>query len=121
MNFFEAGVSADGRSAVLGEAVQVPLNGAGLAAWAGKKVVLGIRPEHLVLEDDQAGHIRLTVDHVELLGADTLVHGHFGQGNVSLIVRLPDVHRFEKQAAIGISVPPGKLHLFDPQTGKRIA
>jgi ABC-type sugar transport system ATPase subunit len=53
-----------------------------------------------------------------LLGADTLVHGR--SGGISLTVRLPDVHRIEKQATIALSVPPAKLHLFDPDTKKRI-
>ena len=120
MNFLEANVSEDGRSVVLGGSVQVPLNGAGLTAWARKKVVLGVRPEHLELNGNQAASIQLMVDHLELLGADTLVHGHFGEGNISLTIRLPDVHRFEKHTTIGLSLPPAKLHLFDPETKKRI-
>jgi sn-glycerol 3-phosphate transport system ATP-binding protein len=120
MNFLEADVGADGRSADLGGTVRVPLSGAGLPASARKKVVVGIRPEHLALDGDHTGGIRLTVDHVELLGADTLVHGHLGESNITLTVRLPDVHRFEKHATIELSLPPGKLHLFDPTTKKRI-
>jgi sn-glycerol 3-phosphate transport system ATP-binding protein len=120
MNFLEAIVSEGGRSVVLGRSVHVPLNGTGLAAWAHKKIILGVRPEHLELGGNQTGGIRLTVDHLELLGADTLVHGHFGEDHIALTVRLPDVHRFEKHATIGLSLPPAKLHLFDPETKKRI-
>jgi sn-glycerol 3-phosphate transport system ATP-binding protein len=120
MNFLEASVSEDGRSALLDRAVRVPLNGAGLPAWARRKVILGVRPEHLELDGGATAGIRLTVDHVELLGADTLVHGHFGEGNIALTVRLPDVHRIEKHALIGLSLPPAKLHLFDPETKTRI-
>jgi sn-glycerol 3-phosphate transport system ATP-binding protein len=120
MNFLEAFVSEDGRSVVLGRSVQVALNGAGLPAWARRKVVLGVRPEHLELDGREGGGIRLTIDHLELLGADTLVHGHFGEENLSLIVRLPDVHRFEKRSTIGLALPAAKLHLFDPETKKRI-
>jgi sn-glycerol 3-phosphate transport system ATP-binding protein len=120
MNFLEAEVSADGRSAVLDGDVRVHLNGAGLPAWAGKKVVLGIRPEHLELKADGTGGLRFTVDHVELLGADTLVHGRLGPAQIPLTVRLPDVQRFEKLTLIGLSLPPAKLHRFDPETKKRI-
>ena len=60
------------------------------------------------------------MNHVELLGADTLVHGRLGQDGAALTVRLHDVQRFEKHAAIPLLVSPDKLHLFDPETGKRI-
>jgi sn-glycerol 3-phosphate transport system ATP-binding protein len=118
MNFLEAEVNADGRAVVLAEAVRIALEGAGAPAWAGKKVILGVRPEHLELNGNRKGGIHLTVDHVELLGADTLVHGR--SGDVFLSVRLPDVHRIEKHATIALYVPPEKLHLFDPGTKKRI-
>jgi sn-glycerol 3-phosphate transport system ATP-binding protein len=118
MNFLEADVGGDGRALILSGAVRLPLNGPGLPAWNGKKVVLGVRPEHLELNGGREGGIQLTVDHVELLGADTLVHGRCG--NMVLTVRLPDVHRIEKQATIALSASPEKLHLFDPETKKRV-
>jgi sn-glycerol 3-phosphate transport system ATP-binding protein len=120
MNFFKAKVSADGRSAVLSGAARIQLSDDGLPAWAGKNIILGVRPEHLELNGHPADGIQLTVDHVELLGADTLVHGHFGEYNSSLVVRLPEVHRLEKNAIIAFSVPPAKLHPFDPETKSRI-
>ena len=41
MNFLEAHVSEDGRALVLPGTVRIPLNGAGLPAWARKIVILG--------------------------------------------------------------------------------
>jgi sn-glycerol 3-phosphate transport system ATP-binding protein len=118
MNFLEAHVSEGGRTLVLSDAVHLPMNGAGLPAWAGEKVVLGVRPEHLELHGRREGGIQLIVDHVELLGADTLVHGRCG--SMALTVRLPDVHRIEKQTTIALCASPEKLHLFDPETKKRV-
>jgi len=120
MNFLKAKVSADGRSAVLSGAVRTQLSDDGLPAWAGKNIVLGVRPEHLELNARPTDGIQLTVDHVELLGADTLVHGHFRESNTALVARLPEVHRLEKNAMITFSVPPAKLHPFDPETKQRI-
>jgi len=119
MNFIETEVSADGKALALPGAVRIPLNRGGLPNWTGKRVILGVRPEHLELNGKREGGIHLTVDHVELLGADTLVHGR--SGGISLTVRLPDVHRIEKQAMVALSVPSEKLHLFDPETRNRIA
>ncbi len=118
MNFLEARVSPDGRALVLPGAVRLSLNGVGLPARAGQQVVMGIRPEHLELNGNRQGGIQLAVDHVELLGADTLVHGRCGE--IALIVRLADVHRIEKHATLPLTIPPAKLHLFDPETKKRI-
>jgi sn-glycerol 3-phosphate transport system ATP-binding protein len=118
MNFLEAEVSEDGKHLVLSEDVRIPLNGSGLPAWTGKKVILGVRPEHLEVNANREDVITLTVDHVELLGADTLIHGRFA--GIALTVRLPDVHRIEKHAEIALTVSTEKLHLFDPDTKKRI-
>jgi sn-glycerol 3-phosphate transport system ATP-binding protein len=118
MNFIEAEMSENGKAVVLPGAVRIPLEGAGIPAWAGKKAVLGVRPEHLELNGNLQGGIHLTVDHVELLGADTLVHGR--SGSIALTVRLPDVHRIDKQATIALAAAPAKLHLFDPETKKRL-
>jgi sn-glycerol 3-phosphate transport system ATP-binding protein len=120
MNFMEVTVLEDGKALRLPGNFRVLLNGAGIPGWFGKKVFLGIRPEHLVLETTRPGSLILSVDQVELLGADTLVHGHLGEEKVALTVRLPDVHRFEKRATIPLVISSEKLHLFDPQTKQRI-
>ncbi len=120
MNFMEVTVQEGGQALKLTGDIQIPWNGPVLPGWAGKKVILGIRPEHLELDSKDLRSILFTVDQVELLGADTLLYGHLGREQVPLTVRLPDVHRFEKQATVRLSISPGKLHLFDRETKKRI-
>jgi sn-glycerol 3-phosphate transport system ATP-binding protein len=60
------------------------------------------------------------VDHVELLGADTLVHGHFSENKNLLTLRLTDIQDFKKNTILPLSIPPQKIHLFDMETGNRI-
>ncbi len=120
MNFMEVTVQEGGQTLKLPGDILIPLNGSSLSGWAGRKAILGIRPEHMELEVKGPRTILFTVGQVELLGADTLVYGHIGAEKVSLTVRLPDVHRFEKNAAIQLSISQEKLHLFDPETKKRI-
>ncbi len=120
MNFIEACIITDGSSVELPGNINLALANSDVAEFRGKEVILGIRPEHFELAQDQSGMIDLRVDHVELLGADTLVHGHFGKDQAMLTVRLPDVHHFEKHTALSIRVPPQKLHLFDKEEGSRI-
>lgn len=81
---------------------------------------MGIRPEHFKLAEEKQGDLHLRVDHVELLGADTLVHGHFGEDKTSLTVRLADVQHFKKHTILPLVIPPQKLHVFEKESGRRI-
>ena len=87
---------------------------------AGLGVILGIRPEHCDLAGERAGMMHLNVDHVEILGADTLVYGHFGEDNARLTVRLPALHRLEKNTILPLVVSSKNMHIFDKESGKRI-
>ena len=120
MNFLDVRLSPDGRSVEIPGDVTLSLVNGNLPAYGGKKVVLGIRPEHFELAEEKEGVLHLKVDHVELLGADTLVHGHLGQGKTSLTLRLPDVQHFKKHTVLPLVIPPHKLHLFDEESGNRI-
>ncbi len=120
MNFLETRISSAGDTVEIPGDVKLPLVNGSVPEYGGKEVILGIRPEHFKISGEEAGALRLKVDHVELLGADTLVHGHFGEDKTSLTVRFPDVQHFEKHTILPIVVPPPKLHLFDKENGKRI-
>ncbi|MHA1600919.1 MAG: TOBE domain-containing protein, partial [Alphaproteobacteria bacterium] len=89
------------------------------AAHAGQSVTAGIRPEHFVPDTDERSTARLTVDVVEQLGADTLLHGHFGTDRGDLTVRLQGNQRLETGQMLPISVKPELIHLFDPASGQR--
>lgn len=120
MNFFKARLSTDGLSVELPGADILPLRDTGLPSHRGQEVTLGIRPEHFKLTEEGAGAMHIKVNHVEALGADTLVHGHLGEDGTFLTVRLPDVHHFKKDTVLPLVAPSDKLHLFDPESGNRI-
>jgi len=83
-------------------------------------VLLGIRPEHFEFTPEQEAVLRLHVDHAEILGADTLVYGHFGEDKTSLTIRLPAVHHLDKNTVLPLRALSKNLHLFDGQNGHRI-
>jgi sn-glycerol 3-phosphate transport system ATP-binding protein len=62
----------------------------------------------------------LTVDHVELLGADTLVYGRFAEDKTLSTLRLSDMQQLDKNTKLPLTVLPQKIHLFDRETGDRI-
>ncbi|MCX7741742.1 MAG: sn-glycerol-3-phosphate import ATP-binding protein UgpC [Tepidimonas sp.] len=81
--------------------------------------LLGIRPEHLLVQDDGQGW-PVTVEALELLGAERLIHGRtHGQ---PITVRVPESHPC--QPAIGHTIHvqpmPDRLHAFDASSGQRV-
>jgi sn-glycerol 3-phosphate transport system ATP-binding protein len=121
MNFVRAKLTDDGQEVEIPRVGRVPFLDRPIPRYAGKEVILGIRPEHLELVDDTGALMHLIVDHVEILGADTLAHGHFSEDATSLTVRLPAVHHLEKSTALPLSVSSKHVHLFDKERGHRIA
>src|SRR5882672_8287158 len=80
MNLVEGWIDASG--VVVGDCVlpaPVP------AGEAGGEVTVGLRPEHLELAAD--GPLPLTVELLERLGADTIVHGKLGGNGIMLTAR----------------------------------
>ncbi|HEX6568499.1 MAG TPA: ATP-binding cassette domain-containing protein [Acidimicrobiales bacterium] len=82
----------------------------------GRPVVVGVRPEHLVLAAD--GPIEHRVRAVEWLGHECLVFGSVGSA--------PVVVRQTGMAAVGagdtshLTCDPANVHLFDPETTQRL-
>jgi multiple sugar transport system ATP-binding protein len=83
MNLYEATVTEDAGAVRLGSqelALPVACRDAhpGLARYAGKKIIVGLRPEHLPAADGAAGPPESTltgnVDLVEALGSELMVH-----------------------------------------------
>ena len=120
MNFLDARLRSDGKSIEIPGGTIIPVDSGGLPDYEGKQVTLGIRPEHFELTEQKEDAMYLRVNHVELLGADTLVHGHFGDEKTLLTARLPDIYHFKKGSTLSLTVSPEKLHLFDVESGSRI-
>ena len=121
MNFMAARIGPDAKSVEIPGNINLPLTDGRVAEYGGKEVLLGIRPEHFELVEGKAGVMNFRVDHLELLGADTLVHGRCGEDKTLITVRLPDVQHFEKHTILPLAIPPQKLHLFDKEKGNRIS
>jgi sn-glycerol 3-phosphate transport system ATP-binding protein len=88
-----------------------------LRARAGEKVTVGIRPEHLVAHGE-GPELRFTVDLVEALGADALVHGALGDATV--VARMDGHASARVGDALVLHALPGRLYFFDAATGKRL-
>ncbi|MDI1283275.1 MAG: sn-glycerol-3-phosphate import ATP-binding protein UgpC [Reyranella sp.] len=122
MNFLAAKVSAGGKAV---EIAGLGISGVALplarptSAPGGTAVALGIRPEHLLPAAD--GPLEFTIELAEPLGADTLLHGHFGDARELVTVRQGGHVLAKPGDKRRFRADPGHLHLFDSQTGKRVA
>jgi sn-glycerol 3-phosphate transport system ATP-binding protein len=122
MNFLAGKVAEGGRAVDLagtGSRKVTLALGAATAAAAGAPVALGIRPEHLHPAAD--GPLEFEIELAEPLGADTLLHGRFGEARELVTVRQGGHVQASPGEKRRFMADPGHLHLFDSQSGRRIA
>ncbi len=119
MNFIKAGLERDILIFETGDRLMLPQAQAQeVAAYNGREVIVGIRPEHFSVGPAAADALNGRVQVVEPLGSDTLVHLSVGSG--VLVVRMaPDAHPAVGET-LSIGVQPGRLHLFDPTTERSL-
>jgi sn-glycerol 3-phosphate transport system ATP-binding protein len=114
MNFLQGKSEGDGRVA-LDDSGTVPV---GMALQAGRKVTIGVRPEHLAPSAPSAASLVGSVEMIEALGADTLVHVAIAGRPV--VARLPH----GVPAVVGEPMPlatrPDRIYVFDSESGARL-
>jgi sn-glycerol 3-phosphate transport system ATP-binding protein len=117
MNLLEGKISDDGTRFELAGGTALPLgNAANLQR--GRAVTLGIRPEHIALSSQTAGGVPFMVDTLEMLGADNLVHGRWGEQK--MVVRLAHQERPQPGSTLWLYLPENHLHFFDKENGQRL-
>lgn len=117
MNLMDGKISQDGRRFDVPGGGSLPVDKEHLQ-WAGKAITLGIRPEHIAVSLEPNSGIPFTVDMLEILGADNLVHGQFGTQKV--IIRLDHPIRPQPGSRLWVHLPEQHLHYFDAQSGHRV-
>jgi sn-glycerol 3-phosphate transport system ATP-binding protein len=114
MNFLAATVESGGRIVVDG--------GGAIARGAnvgeGRKVTAGVRPEHLTPCAPSVGNLVGSVEIIEALGADTLIHVAVAGG--SIIARLPPGTAATIGEPIALAAVPTRVYLFDASSGARL-
>ena len=124
MNFFEGDVieengslylqTKDGKISLLEEKAKKLREG----NWVGKKVIAGIRPEHVMLSDERNAVFKGKVNVFELLGSNAIIYLETAEGQI--VMNTPHVARHEHGEEINLCVLEEKLHLFDPETERTI-
>ncbi len=120
MNFIDVTMNGSGEAAVLEATdIRIPLPDRfrdAVGPTTGRKLVLGVRPEHLELaaEGAASGTIRAEADVVEYLGAEELIHASVG--GLDLVALISSDNRVKPADKLILTARPEKLHLFDPET-----
>ena len=115
MNFIPGKATADGTIALdRGGSVRIARGG----MEAGRAITVGVRPEHLKPCNGADAIVSGTVEMIEQLGADTLVH--IGQGGDPVVARLQHGVQPDIGATFAVAADPGRVFFFDAATGARI-
>jgi multiple sugar transport system ATP-binding protein len=81
----------------------------------GRKVVYGVRPEHLEIRPDG---VPAKISVVEPTGSETLVFLRFGEGEMVALFR--ERHDFKPGDTLHLKPRLDQVHLFDAETGRRL-
>jgi sn-glycerol 3-phosphate transport system ATP-binding protein len=114
MNFLEGTSEGNGRVSLDGSGkvpVRVPIP-------AGRKVTVGVRPEHFAPSPPSAASVVGSVEMVEALGADTLVH--VAVSGRPVIARLPQGAAAVIGEPMALAAEADRVYVFDGETGARL-
>lgn len=79
----------------------------------GDHVWLGIRPEHVQLNDLALADVEGEVLFVEQMGNETLLYVNSGYGSEPLVIRLTSRLEIMPDQRVGLRLPPTSCYLFD--------
>jgi multiple sugar transport system ATP-binding protein len=112
MNFFEGRV--DGSRIAIGSALLPVPQGTTLA----NDVVVGVRPEDLVLAPNGNGALEAKLEVVEPVGNEIFLN--LRHNDRAIVMRVPPQALPETGSMLRIAIKPERVHLFDPKTERRI-
>ena len=115
MNFLDAEM-ADGL--VRGSGFSFAMPGWARTLERGTPVILGIRPEDVMLRND-AGAPGAAISLVEPMGSSTIVFTRLGENLVAIETGKDTT--LDVGSSVSLEVEPNRLHLFDAVTGQSLA
>jgi multiple sugar transport system ATP-binding protein len=118
MNLVPVEAGDGGRFRHDGFEIELPLD---VASRAPKAAIVGFRPEHVRIGATGNGGVRIpaSVDVVEYLGDEQLVHLHAGE--IDIVAKVPVEPRVRSGEDVELHLPAEKLYLFDRESEESIA
>jgi multiple sugar transport system ATP-binding protein len=88
-----------------------------LRNYDGKSLILGVRPEHLIIHPPATKNLSVQVDVVEALGHETYLQVSLTDApQIRLQVRVPPDRSIRVGEELWLAIAHEKIHLFDPDT-----
>ncbi|MBQ1826479.1 MAG: sn-glycerol-3-phosphate ABC transporter ATP-binding protein UgpC [Erysipelotrichaceae bacterium] len=132
MNFFDVTLMRNGDQVAVrfadGDEISVPYEQVSKIhesyLHGDRKVIFGIRPEHLTLNKEGHG-IKVAVNNVERLGNETIVYGKIGREDEeftlkdegrNIVIKVVDRDDVEPGEIVYTEANPAKVHFFDSET-----
>jgi multiple sugar transport system ATP-binding protein len=104
---------------VLDDGTRLPLQGRAVpAAWIGRPLRMGVRPEHLLRDGAGGSGFAPLVEVVEPVGNEVFVNLVLGAR--ALVARLPPGVLPEPGTTLPLRVDGERAHFFDPADGARL-
>ena len=97
----------------------LPASASALAAWHGRDIVLGIRPEHVQPVAAMHAVLEAKVEVIEPIGHEVFLNLRFGEQ--AIVSRVPPQQMPAPCTTLPLGFSQECLHFFDAQSGKRIA
>ena len=117
MNFIDASIikKDDNLFVSINEKDAIRLNAeCAKAVSDGQKVCLGLRPQDVVLaDDDHPANIHVIVDVIETLGWECHVHFKLGENHFLAVIEAQKLTDVKDGQEIGLYAAPEVVHLFD--------
>ncbi|WP_338722740.1 ABC transporter ATP-binding protein [Devosia sp. XK-2] len=116
MNFISGTIAADGRSILLDmqDTGALPI---GRQLEPGRKVIVGLRPEHIEVGTGATGQISQPVAVVESTGSLTYLTTGATPELTVVITGRSDIKAGDR---VGLSIAPERVHLFDAETERAV-
>jgi multiple sugar transport system ATP-binding protein len=121
MNFLPVRLESEGtRFSVRGPGFQIPLSAKKAARaerFTGREILLGIRPENLLLRPaaPDCDPLRAKIEIVEAIGSD--IYLHFTYAGTAMTARVEATADIKLGEVVALYPDPDRIHLFDPNSG----
>jgi sn-glycerol 3-phosphate transport system ATP-binding protein len=119
MNFLDATLAEEGRAAALRAGPVLRFADGPREGADGRRLTLGVRPEHLAPAPEGPDALALSVDLAEPLGSETVLHGRLPSGE-TFTARLSGAAAPAAGAVLPLRPAPEEVHVFDAETGRRL-
>ena len=122
MNFVDCVLEGGGTGDVLRHpmfTLQLDEGIASQLATQGTRFVVGLRPEHVMVDSTTDADVRARVEVVEYLGSETLVHLDLGDGVI--VGKAPAASRVVPGDYVGARLAHAAACIFEKETGKLLA